>query len=176
MKSRRKPLALWIVLALLISSGFSSSAAVGQQTSGRAHVIQHEEGHSLVSEMGVETLFKVGGMSDGASNLTMVRAVFPPNHQTTTHLHEIDEELVYVLDEELTVTLGEEQQTAGPGAAAFIPPGTWMALENRTAAPTTVLVIISRGEAEECFRVLVDERSAPESRARALEECRIRFP
>jgi quercetin dioxygenase-like cupin family protein len=124
--------------------------------------------------MGVETVWKVGSVSTGASQVTLATGTLPPGHETPTHLHEIDEEVIYVLSGELTAILEGEEHTAGPGATVFIPPGSWMAIANRTEAPVVMVAVITRDEAEECFRVLFSRDADEEARREAEALCRIR--
>src|SRR3546814_4996801 len=70
------------------------------------------------------------------------------------HLHEVDEEVLYVLEGEITLTLDDEVHTVGAGGTAFIPPGTWMKVENRSDALARVLGILPRGDVERCFRAI----------------------
>lgn len=136
-------------------------------------VIGPDEGHASVSPMGVRPMFKVGSVSTGASQLFLATATLPPGHETPTHLHEIDEEVVYVLEGELTVILEGEEHTVGVGGTAFVPPGTWMALANRTDAPVVTLGVIARSEVEECFRVLFSADADDAARREAVALCRI---
>ncbi|HVS64388.1 MAG TPA: cupin domain-containing protein, partial [Thermoanaerobaculia bacterium] len=78
-------------------------------------VIAAGEGHVGVSPNGVQTRFKVGSVSTGASQVTVAVGVIPPGHVSPMHLHEIDEEVVYVLQGELTAILDGEEYTVGPG-------------------------------------------------------------
>lgn len=84
----------------------------------------------------------------------MGTATLPPGAAVETHLHEIDEEVLYVIEGTLTVTLAGEEHTVEPGGIVFVPPGTWIALANRSDSPTKVLGVLPRGELEECFRAL----------------------
>ena len=147
----------------------------GQEVQEKAEpmVISAGEGHVGVSPLGVQFRPLVGSVTNGASGLFAAIAVLPPGHETPMHLHEIDEEMVYVLHGELTATLGDEEYTAGPGSTVFIPPGTWMKLENRTETSVVALGVLSRGELEECFRVLFSSDAIDAARREARELCRI---
>lgn len=114
-----------------------------------------------------------GSVSTGASQLSLVRATLPPGHVTPVHLHEIDEEVVHVLEGELTAILEGEEQTVGPGGTVFVPPGTWMALANRTDRPVVVVGALPRGELERCYRVLFSRDADEADRREAVELCRI---
>ncbi|HVS65357.1 MAG TPA: cupin domain-containing protein, partial [Thermoanaerobaculia bacterium] len=106
---------------------------------------------------------------------TVAVGVIPPGHVSPMHLHEIDEEVVYVLQGELTAILDGEEYTVGPGGTVFIPPGTWMALENRTETSVFSLGVLSRGELEECFRVLFSRDADEAARRDALGLCRLKM-
>lgn len=62
----------------------------------------------------------------------MSTGLFPPGHDTMTHLHQIDEEVACVLHGELTVTLDGQEHTAVSAGTVFIPQGTRMKMANRT--------------------------------------------
>lgn len=159
-------------ITLLLSPGLLKAQAEEAQP----RVMAPQEGHVSVAPSGTQVQFKVGSISTGASDLTVATSVFPSGHETVTHLHEIDEEVVYVLHGELTVTLEGEEYTVGPGGTVFIPPGTWMAIANRTQTSAFVLGVLSRGELEECFRVLFSTDADETARGEALELCRMWFP
>ncbi len=147
-------------------------------------VIASDKGDTLVGDNKVAVQFKVGSRSSGASQLYVAKGTIPAGAAITMHLHEIDEEVVYVLKGEITVTLNGKDQRVGPGGMAFIPPGTWMAISNRSTKPATVLGILPRGEVEECFRVLYEQQGsqaagqdqAAKHRDSLHALCRMRLP
>lgn len=151
-----------------------SSKTEARAEAARPHVIGPEEAHVSVSPMGVGTAFIVGSVSTGASQLFLARATLPPGHETPEHLHEVDEEVVYVLEGELTAVLDDEEHVVGPGGTVFVPPGTWMALANRTDRPVMILGTLGRGELEQCYRVLFSQDADEADRREAAELCRIR--
>lgn len=143
--------ALLIALAgCLLIPGLGSA----QAPEARPHIIAADEGFASVGENGFITLIKVGAVSTGASQIYVGSGVVPPMSETPTHLHEVDEEVLYVLEGEITLTLDGEVHTVGAGGTAFIPPGTWMKVENRSDAPARVLGILPRGDVERCFRAI----------------------
>lgn len=160
-------------ITLLLAAG-----PLKAQTEGRsAQVVDFDEGDVLIDPLsGGEVHFKVGSVSTGASQLTMATFVFPPGHETVTHLHEIDEEVLYVIYGELTVTLEGEEHTARPGGTVFVPPGTWMKIANHSETSALGLFMLSRGEVEECFRVFLSEEADEAARREAIELCKLRHP
>ena len=153
--------------------------AVGQTNEPQARVIAPDEGVASVGENGFITLIKVGSISTGASQLYMGSGIVPPGTETPPHLHEIDEEVLYVLEGEITLRLNDDVHTVGAGGTAFIPPGTWMQVSNRSDAPARVLGILPRGEVERCFRAIYPAEGYYETEAdrqRDFGFCRTRLP
>jgi quercetin dioxygenase-like cupin family protein len=143
--------AVWLSL----SAGLlAPSLVAGQTTAARPRIIAADEGASSVGENGFITLIKVGSVSTGATQLYVGSGIVPPNSETPTHLHEVDEEVLYVVEGEITLTLNGEVHTVGTGGTAFIPPGTWMKVANRSDTPARVLGILPRGDVEKCFRAI----------------------
>ena len=153
-----------VVLAVATSL-LTPERGFAQATEPRPHIIAADEGFTSVGENGFITLLKVGALSTGASQIYVGSGVVPPMSETPTHLHEVDEEVLYVLEGEITLTLNGEVHTVGPGGTAFIPPGTWMKVENRSNAPARVLGILPRGDVERCFRAIYPAEGYYESEA-----------
>lgn len=142
-------------------------------------VIAADEGVVGEGANGFTAHFKVGSLSTGSSKLYVATGIVPPNSETPPHLHEIDEEVIYVLDGEITLMLDGVVHTVGTGGTAFIPPGTWMQLSNRSDRPANLLGVLSRGEVERCFRALympADYPADADRRQEDLAACRTRMP
>lgn len=162
------------VLVSLLTPG----VAMSQTAEPRPRVIASDEGVSSVGENGFITLIKVGSISTGASQLYVGSGIVPPGTETPAHLHEIDEEVLYVLEGEITLTLNDEVHTVGAGGTAFIPPGTWMKVENRSDAPARLLGILPRGDVERCFRAIYPAEGYYETEADRNQDfgfCRTRM-
>lgn len=165
-------------IALLAAAGLVAAPGLlpAQAADPRPQVIGPGEGDLQVSPRGVEVRFKVGAVSTGSPQLFFAKVTMPPGDESLTHLHEIDEELIYVLEGELTVTLDGEEHSVGPGGTVFVPPGAWMKLANRTDAPVVAVGVLPRGELEECYRVFFSRDADEAARREANETCRLRHP
>lgn len=171
MKTRLSlPLLLGLAAVICASAGVPSA-----QSNPTPRVIAADEGVVGKGTNGFDAQFKVGSISTGSSKLYVATGVVPPDSETPPHLHEIDEEVLYVLEGEITLRLGDEVHTVGPGGTAFIPPGTWMQVSNKSAKPARVLGVLSRGEVERCFRALympADYPSDPAVREQDFATCK----
>ena len=143
--------AFWLALPSFL---ITPNVVTGQEVEPRPRVIAAEEGFSSIGENGFITLIKVGSLYNGASQLYVGSGIVPPRTETPTHLHEVDEEVLYVLEGEIALTLNDEVHIVRKGGTAFIPPGTWMKVENRSDSPARVLGILPRGDVERCFRAI----------------------
>jgi quercetin dioxygenase-like cupin family protein len=83
------------------------------------------------------------------------------------HHHDFDEAF-YVLDGELTLQLGEDVTTAGPGSLAFAPRGSRHTLANTGDAPARYLLICTPGGFERMFARLEARAAREEPSAEAL--------
>lgn len=151
MKMLRLSLPLLLCLAAMICAPV---VVVSAQPEPSLRVFAANEGVVGKGENGFDAQFKVGSISTGSTKLYVATGVVPPDSETPPHLHEVDEEVLYVLEGEITLMLGDEVHTLRAGGTAFIPPGTWMQVSNKSTQPARVLGILSRGEVERCFRAL----------------------
>ena len=164
--------------AALAISAIASPMAAAQAVEPKPQVIAADEGVTSVGENGFITWLKVGSVSSGASQLYMGVGIVPPGAGTPRHLHEVDEEILYILDGEITLVLGDETHIVTTGGTAFIPPGTWMQVTNRSSKPARVLGVLGRGDVEKCFRALYPAEGAyatEEERSKDFAFCTTRL-
>lgn len=147
-------------------------------TAGESHLIAADEGDAATLADGFRAVHKVGALSTGSSQVFVAVGHIPPGMSTGRHLHEIDEEILYVLEGELTVVMGEEIVTAGPGDTVFVAAQTWMELSNQSSSAAKAVLIIPRAEAEHCFRLVhgigVETMSDGDKQA-AMATCKIQM-
>lgn len=119
-----------------------------------SRVVAADEGDRGELPNGFSAVHKVGELSTGSSQAFVAVGTIPPGMATGRHLHEVDEEILYVLEGELTVVAGEKTMTAGPGETIFVAAKTWMELSNQSDVPARAVLFIPRAEAERCFRLV----------------------
>jgi uncharacterized cupin superfamily protein len=78
--------------------------------------------------------------------------VAQPHHQPT------EEECFYVVEGELTLTIGSETRAVGPGGFGFAPRNATHGFSNRSGSRTRVLVINSPAGHERGFEALLATR------------------
>lgn len=155
-----------------------ASSASTQTVEPTPQIIAADDGIKGVGENGFIASIKVGSVSSGASQLYLGTGIVPPGTGTGRHLHEVDEEILYVLDGEVSLVLNDETHTLRTGDTAFIPPGTWMELTNRSDKPARMLGVLGRGEVERCFRAIYPAEGAfktVEDRRKEFAFCKTRL-
>jgi len=98
-----------------------------------------------------------------------IEVLQPGSRSSIKHWHSAEDELVYVLDGEITLIEGDEISRLGPGDAATFKAGVALGhcLENRSDAPTRCLVVGTRAAVDRITypdhdRVCLRDRSLPD--------------
>lgn len=107
-----------------------------------------------------------GGLSQFGA---FVEVLQPGAHSSIKHWHSAEDELVYVLEGEVTLIEGETATVMRPGDAATFRAGVALGhtLHNRSAAPTRCLVVGTRAPVDHITypdhdRICHRDRSLPE--------------
>lgn len=82
---------------------------------------------------------------------SVVELVTEPGKGVSVHVHKHEDELVYVLEGELEVTLGDQKMNAGAGILALLPRGIPHGFTNIGNRPSRALVVILPGAFDNYF-------------------------
>lgn len=140
---------------------------------GRANVVGPGEGRRMpfgVVKVPQDTL---GGA------LFIFEGTIRPGQVIPPHTHSREDEVTYVLDGTLTVTVGEETHEAVAGSCSLKPRGVPHTLANRGDRPVRVLEIHSPGGLEpyydELGRLFSATDMEPAERGRLMTELQTRY-
>ena len=99
---------------------------------------------------GSKTLHKI---KSSATNgvFSVMEFVTPPGKGVALHVHEREDELVYLLEGEIEVTLGNEKMKAIPGVMALLPKGVPHGFTNIGNKPSRLLDTILPGQFDNYF-------------------------
>jgi len=78
-------------------------------------------------------------------------AIVPPGGGPPPHVHSREEEGFYVLEGEITFTIGEERLMASAGMFANMPVGTTHSFKNESSKPAKMLISIAPAGLEKMF-------------------------
>ena len=110
---------------------------------------------------------------------SVLEFVTPPGKGVALHVHEREDELVYLLEGEIEVTLGNQKMKAVPGVMALLPRGIPHGFTNIGNKPSTLLDTILPGQFDNYFvelAALYASGDPPEEQIDALSrKYRIRY-
>jgi len=93
---------------------------------------------------GSQTFHKIKS-KDTNGVFSVMEFVTPPGKGVALHVHEREDELVYLLDGEIEVTLGDQKMKAVPGVMALLPRGIPHGFTNIGSKPSRLLDTILPG-------------------------------
>jgi quercetin dioxygenase-like cupin family protein len=104
-----------------------------------------------VSVLGDRYTYKAAGRDTGGHYglVEVIHSAGAPG--PSPHVHESEEEAIYVVEGELKVQIGERTFIARVGTFALVPRGTVHTFSNPTSLPARVLVIVSPAGFEKAF-------------------------
>jgi mannose-6-phosphate isomerase-like protein (cupin superfamily) len=81
----------------------------------------------------------------------MFEAIVPPGGGPPLHVHTREEEAFYILEGEITFTVGEEQVVATAGMFANMPVGTPHSFKNESNRPAKMIITVAPAGLERMF-------------------------
>jgi mannose-6-phosphate isomerase-like protein (cupin superfamily) len=105
-------------------------------------IIMPGEGEALFSPSGLPQHLK-GGEADTSGAYSLWESVIPPGEGPRVHVHPDNEEAFYLLEGELLLRVGDQEQTIGSGTFALVPRGTAHAFTNQGTTSARMLTIMS---------------------------------
>ena len=113
--------------------------------------LQPGRGTSVPTLIGGPITFKLtGDGSDGA--MMVIESQPPPRQGPPLHLHEAQDEWMYVLDGEMRFRVGDDVVPAPVGSFAFIPRGVPHCWQNVGSTPGRLLAVITPAGMERFFK------------------------
>ena len=96
-------------------------------------------------------IFHRAKSSNADQVFSAVELVTQPGEGVMVHVHDYEDELVYVVDGEIEVTLGDQTMTATAGVLALLPRGIPHGFTNIGNKPSRVLDVILPGKFDRYF-------------------------
>ena len=131
------------------------NASTATAAKPRPAIIAAEQGERRFLRGGTAPLLlKVDPKTTGSQRLVMGSSALPPGDAIGVHRHLREDEIILIIRGTARVQLGRDVQTAGAGAAVFIPQGTCIALANIGSDTLTNVFIFSSPGFEEVLRAV----------------------
>lgn len=97
------------------------------------------------------TLYHRAKSSDTNGVFAVIELVTEPGKGAALHLHEREDELVYVIEGKIEVTLGDQKMMVTPGIMALLPRGVAHGFTNVGDRPSRILDVILPGKFDNYF-------------------------
>ena len=140
------------LLALAAPSEGQAQITAELHTASTPQVVRPADGERRILPDGRSIRLKVGPSTTGAGYFFVGAEELPPGSRVPRHRHELDEEVLIVQQGEVTFLLNDSAHVAPAGSVVFLPPRNWIAVENRSAAPASIMFVFPRGSVERCFQ------------------------
>jgi len=88
---------------------------------------------------------------DTNGNYVFLEAFVPPGGGPPPHVHSREEEGFYILDGEITFTIGDNRLVASAGMFANMPVGTPHSFKNESGKPAKMLISVAPAGLEQMF-------------------------
>lgn len=159
-----------IAHALGIALGDFFTAVGGATTSG--HIMRSSQRPVLRSGWSHAT---VEALASGGGSLEPILVVMGPGGRSGRHAYgHPTEQFAFILEGEVTLTLGPEQHQLAPGDSVIILPGELRAWQNCGAVPARILLVAARGGVLSHARVS-NKRAQLTDEARRVLRALVRF-
>jgi quercetin dioxygenase-like cupin family protein len=99
-------------------------------------------------------IFKVDPFTTGSETLVVGTEEMPPGNKIPTHKHLYEDEVIFVHEGSVRVTLAGQVYDARTGATVFIPHGNWIGVENASSEPAVILFFFNKPAFEQCLRAV----------------------
>jgi mannose-6-phosphate isomerase-like protein (cupin superfamily) len=91
---------------------------------------------------------------EGANAHALLEILAPHGHQAPPHTHDEDDEGLFVLEGEVTISFADRELVLRPGQGANIPAGTPHALRVTSAGPVRALIVATPGRFADFVRMV----------------------
>lgn len=88
---------------------------------------------------------------DTNDKYALLEAIVPPGGGPPPHVHSREEEGFYILEGEITFTIGDQRLTASAGMFANMPVGTPHSFKNESQKPARMLISVAPAGLEKMF-------------------------
>jgi quercetin dioxygenase-like cupin family protein len=144
----------------------------GQAQTTQGHIVSAEQGPVWEMEPGGKRpmTFKLLSEQTGGS-VSVFEEVVPIGAGTPLHIHRTSDEVIHLLEGELTLKLGTQVSTISVGTWIFIPRGTTHGWRNRGKAPVRAAYVFTPSVGALCFeemRTMGPMQSIPQETKDAL--------
>lgn len=165
-RSGSSVLVLLLTLSMLGCDPAGGSQREGETVSERVQartptILGADEGEKLLMDEGRYVILKTTAEGQGAEDLLMGTEALPQGSAIPVHSHDGYEEIIFIHEGDVVLTLGDREIEASAGATMFVPPGTWHGVRASGPGQATMLFIFPEPHIAGFFRAVGHEEGQP---------------
>ena len=115
-------------------------------------ILHAADGQRIPLAGGRELTIKVDSQLTRGVRMSMVTEDLPPGAEVLVHLHEREDEIIFIRTGHGIATLGDRQVPVGPGATIYAPQGVWHGLRNTGDSTLGMNAVYSPPGFEQAFK------------------------
>jgi mannose-6-phosphate isomerase-like protein (cupin superfamily) len=140
---------------------------VSAQEAPAAKLLHADEGLRIPTPDGRVVTIKVDSAANPGVRMSMITEDIPPNAAIAVHLHQREDETIFIRTGSGIATLGEREVRVQAGATIYVPQGTWHGLRNDGTETLGMSAVFSPPGFEQIFkdRLVRPNRSPAETAA-----------
>jgi mannose-6-phosphate isomerase-like protein (cupin superfamily) len=115
-------------------------------------ILHAPDGQRIPLAGGRELTIKIDSAVTPGVRMSMVTEDLPPRAEIAVHLHEREDEIIFIRMGSGVATLGDREVPVGPGATVYAPQGIWHGLRNTGETTLGMSAIYSPPGFEQAFK------------------------
>ena len=138
-----------------VSTTVASNAAAepGPVPTWAGAILHAGEGQAIpATPDGRKVTIKVDSQVTPLVRMSMITEDLPPNSEIRVHLHQREDEIIFIRMGQGIATLGDREVPVGPGATVYVPQGVWHGLRNSGQETLGMSAIYSPPGFEQAFK------------------------
>lgn len=133
-------------------AGVVPADAAQGTASWKGAVLHAGDGQRIPLAGGREVTIKIDSQQTPGVRMSMIAEDLPPGSAIRVHLHEREDEIIFIRMGQGVATLGDREVPVGPGATVYVPQGVWHGLRNTGDSTLGMSAIYSPPGFEQTFK------------------------
>jgi mannose-6-phosphate isomerase-like protein (cupin superfamily) len=138
-------------IAAIPSRALPSESAQGDAP-WKGAILRAQDGLHIPLAGGRELAIKVDSQVTPGVRMSMVTEDLPPGAGIQVHLHQREDEIIFIRMGHGIATLGDREVAVGPGATVYVPQGVWHGLRNTGESVLVMSAVYSPPGFEQAFK------------------------
>jgi mannose-6-phosphate isomerase-like protein (cupin superfamily) len=135
-----------------IPAGATTAEAAQAAAPWTGTILHAGDGQRIPLAGGRDLTIKIDSQQTPGVRMSMITEDLPPGSVIRVHLHEREDELIFIRMGQGIATLGDREVPVGPGATVYVPKGVWHGLRNTGDSTLGMNAVYSPPGFEQTFK------------------------